>query len=209
MPDVQSKPTRPLPRLDWEKIYLEATKDPYMHARIEVAGMLGLRPGEALGLKWSDLNLEESTIQIVRQVQRVKGSGLVIKAVKQKTERALPISDATIQILLTHKRYQALQKAAWAEDLDLVFPNSLGRPLDEKADRNSFKDLLRRAGTPNYELYQLRKTAFTAMASQTDLKTLMEYSGHTQVSTVMNSYVFATSESMTKAVNGMNQLRPS
>jgi integrase len=134
---------------------------------------------------------------------------LVIKAVKQKTERALPISDATIQILLTHKRYQALQKAAWAEDLDLVFPNSLGRPLDEKADRNSFKDLLRRAGTPNYELYQLRKTAFTAMASQTDLKTLMEYSGHTQVSTVMNSYVFATSESMTKAVNGMNQLRPS
>jgi integrase len=195
--------------LDWEKIYLEATKDPYMHARIEVAGMLGLRPGEALGLKWSDLNLEESTIQIVRQVQRVKGSGLVIKAVKQKTERALPISDATIQILLAHKRYQALQKAAWAEDLDLVFPNSLGRPLDEKADRNSFKDLLRRAGTPNYELYQLRKTAFTAMASQTDLKTLMEYSGHTQVSTVMNSYVFATSESMTKAVNGMNQLRPS
>jgi integrase len=159
-------------------------------------------------LKWSDLNLEESTIQIVRQVQRVKGAGLRIKAVKQKTERTLPISDETIQILLNHKRYQALQKAVWVEDLDLVFPNSIGKPLDEKADRNNFKNLLRQAGAPNYELYQLRKTAFTAMASQTDLKTLMEYSGHTQVSTVMGSYVFATSESMKSAVNGMNKLRP-
>ena len=203
MPDVN-----PLPRSDFEKIYLEAAKDPYMHARIEVAGMLGLRPGEALGLKWSDLNIEESTIQIVRQVQRVKGAGLVIKAVKQKKERTLPISSVTIQILLTHKRYQALQKAAWADDLDLVFPNSLGKLLDEKADRNSFKDLLKTAGSPNYELYQLRKTAFTAMASQTDLKTLMEFTGHSQVSTVMNSYVFATSESMSKAVNGMDKLRP-
>jgi len=61
---------------------------------------------------------------------------------------------------------------------------------------------------PNHELYKLRKTAITAMASQTDLKTLMEFSGHSQVSTVIGNYIFATSESMTKAVNGMDQLRP-
>jgi len=36
----------------------------------------------------------------------------------------------------------------------------------------------------------------------------MEFTGHSQVSTVMNSYVFATSESMAKAVNGMDTLRP-
>jgi len=208
MPDIQAKPTKPLPRNDWERIYLEAVKDPHMHARIEVAGMLGLRPGEALGLKWKDLNLQESSLNVVRQVQRIKGKGLVIKAVKQKKERTLAISDTTIQILLTHKRYQALQKAAWTEDLDLLFPNSLGKPKDEKADRNAFKRLLKNAGAPNYELYQLRKTCFTAMASQTDLKTLMEFTGHTQVSTVLGSYVFATSESMAKAVNGMDKLRP-
>jgi len=66
----------------------------------------------------------------------------------------------------------------------------------------------RTAGTPNCELYQLRKKVFTAMASQTDLKTLLEFTGHTQVSTVMGSYVFATSESMKSAVNGMDRLRP-
>lgn len=207
-PEIQSKPTKPLPRNDWEKIYLEAMKDPYMHARIEVAGMLGLRPGEALGLKWADLNVNESKLHVARQVQRVKGKGLVVKAVKQKKERTLFISDATIQILLTHKKYQTLKKAVWTEDLDLMFPNSLGKPQDEKADRKAFKRLLKNAVVPNYELYQLRKTAFTAMASQTDLKTLMEFSGHTQISTVLGSYVFATSESMAKAVSGMDNLRP-
>jgi integrase len=86
VPDVQAKTTKPIPRTDWEKIYLEAAKDPYMHARIEVAGMLGLRPGEALGLKWCDLDQQESTLRIARQIQRIKGKGLVIKAVKQKKE---------------------------------------------------------------------------------------------------------------------------
>jgi integrase len=179
-----------------------------MHARIEVAGMLGLRPGEALGLKWCDLDQQESTLRIARQVQRINGKDLVIKAIKQKKERTIIISETTIQILLTHKRYQTLQKAAWRQDHDLIFPNRVGKPMEEKADHVAFKSLLSSAGVADYELYQLSKTAFTAMASQTDLKTLMEFTGHTQVSTVMESYVFSTSESMKRTVSGMDQIRP-
>jgi integrase len=208
MPNVQSVPTTHIPRSDWEKIYVAAMQDPYMHARIEIAGTWGLRPGEALGLKWDDLDVENKTLRIARQIQRVKGRGLIVKSVKQKKERVIYVSDTAVHILLTHKRYQSLQKASWVSDEGLIFPNSLGKPLDEKADRNRFKKLTKLAGTTDYELYQLRKTAFTAMASQTDLKTLMEFSGHTQVSTVMGSYVFATTESMKKAVSGIDQLRP-
>ena len=208
MPNVTAKTTKPLPRVDWEKVYLEAMKNPRMHARIEVAGMLGLRPGEALGLKWSDLNVDACTLLVERQVQRAKGQGLVLKSVKQKTARTLQISEETVQILTTHKRHQSLNKAKWAEDKDLIFPNTVGKLGDEKSDRLAFKNLLTAAGVPDCQLYQLRKTAFTAMAGQTDLKTLMEFSGHTQVSTVIGNYVFATSESMKSAVNGMDLLRP-
>ena len=208
MPNVTAKTTKPLPRADWEKVYLEATKDPRMHARIEVAGMLGLRPGEALGLKWSDLNVGECTLLIERQVQRAKGQGLVLKPVKQKTARTLKISNETIQILLKHKRHQSLNKAKWTADINLIFPNTVGKLGDEKSDRLDFKKLLKATNVSDYQLYQLRKTAFTAMAGQTDLKTLMEFSGHTQVSTVIGNYVFATSESMKNAVNRMDQLRP-
>ena len=208
MPNVTSKTTKPLPRNDWEKVYLEATKNPQMHARIEIAGMLGLRPGEALGLKWSDLNIGECKLLVERQVQRAKGQGLILKSVKQKTARTLKISQETVQILLTHKRHQSLNKAKWTKDFDLIFPNTVGKLGDEKSDRLAFKNLLTAAGVPDCQLYQLRKTAFTAMAGQTDLKTLMEFSGHTQVSTVIGNYVFATSESMDSAIKKMDQLRP-
>ncbi len=208
VPNVQSKTTKPIPRADWEKIYLESMKDPNLHARIEIGGMVGIRPGETLGLMWKDLDTEEKTLHIERQSQRVKGVGIVLKSVKQKQERTLLLSATTIQILLTHKRHQTLKKAGWESDMGLVFPNSIGKLQDEKADRLIFKKLCKAAGVPDYQLYQLRKTAFTNMASQTDLRTLMEFSGHTQISTVMGSYVFATSESMKNAIEGMDKLRP-
>ena len=208
MPNVTAKTTKPLPRVDWEKVYLEAMKNPRMHARIEVAGMLGLRPGEALGLKWSDLSIEDCTLLIERQVQRAKGHGLILKSVKQKTARTLKISQETVRILLTHKRHQSLNKAKWTEENHLIFPNTVGKLGDEKSDRLAFKNLLAAAEVPDCQLYQLRKTAFTTMAGQTDLKTLMEFSGHTQVSTVIGNYVFATSESMDLAIWKMDGLRP-
>jgi integrase len=208
MPNVTAKTTKPLPRADWEKVYIEAMKNPRMHARIEVAGMLGLRPGEALGLKWSDLNIEDSTLLVERQVQRARGKGLALKKVKQKTVRTLKISQTTVAILLNYKRHQALNKAKWIKDNNLIFPNSVGKLGDEKSDRLAFKNLLRAAGAPEYQLYQLRKTAFTAMAASTDMRTVMEFSGHSQVSTVIASYVFPTTESMNKAVSEMDKLRP-
>ena len=207
-PRVKSVATKSIPLEHWQKIYQEATKNPQTHARMEIAIMVGLRPGEALGLKWKDIDWENSTLTIERQIQRVQGQGLQFQEVKQGGVRTVKISTETLRILQNHRRHQSLQKATWHEDQDLIFTNTFGRMQDEKTDRLNFKKLCRSAWIPEYQLYQCRKTAFTNMASQTDLKTLMEFSGHTQVSTIMGSYVFATSESMTSAVSGMDKLRP-
>jgi integrase len=207
-PNVAIKTTKPIPREDWEKIYIEASKYPFMHARIELAGMLGLRPGEVLGLKWEDLDTEQNTLTISRQIQRVAGKGLVAKQVKQKKVRTLIVPDMTVQILLKHKKFQAVRHGRFIGKHEYIFTNSKGNPFDEKTDRSNFKGLLTAAGVPDYQLYQLRKTAFTALAAHTDLRTLMEFTGRSQVSTVLGSYVFATTESMTKAVNNLDKLRP-
>jgi integrase len=208
VPNAMSSSTKAIPREDWEKLYKTAMADPFSHARVEIGGIIGIRPGEARGLMWSDLNLAEKTLLIERQAQRVKGRGIILKAVKQKESRLIPLSDETIKILLNHQRHQKLQKAMWHDDHNLVFPNSVGKLMDEKADRAWFKQLCRNAWVPDYQLYQLRKTAFTTMASQTDVRTLMDYSGHTNVNTVMKSYVSSNNESMKKAVNGLDKLRP-
>ena len=207
-PNIKSVPTKPIPPEHWRKIYLESTKNPYTHARIEIAVMVGLRPGEVLGLKWDDINFENKTLTIERQVQRGATGKLEFQAVKQNQTRTLKSSKTQMNILLNHKRYQALNKAKWTIDENLVFPNSTGGKLEEKKDRAEFKKLLKAAGLPDYQLYQLRKTCFTNMAPLTDVRTLQEYSGHSQVSTLMGSYVFPTGESMLRAVSGMDKLRP-
>lgn len=207
-PRVQSVETKPIPRKDFIKIYQEATKDPYMHARIEIGGMVGPRPGEALGLKWSDIDWDTHVLTLERQVQRETGKGLVFQTVKQNEVRSVLLSDEQIRILSLHKRHQSLNKATWVEDDDLIFPNSKGRKCDEKRDRKMFTDLLARAGVGHYQLYQLRKTAYSNMASVTDMRTLKDFSGHAQVSTLMKHYVYSNSESMTRAVSEMDKLRP-
>ena len=208
-PNIKSVPAKPIPPEHWRKIYLEAMKNSYAHARIEIGLMIGLRPGEVLGLKWDDMDYENKTLTIERQVQRGATGKLEFQSVKQGQIRTVPLTEPQINILLTHKRYQALSKAKWTIDENLVFPNSIGGKLDEKKDRAEFKKLLKAAGVPDYQLYQLRKTCFTIMAQQTDVRTLQAFSGHSQVSTLMGSYVFPTEESMLRAVSAMDKLRPS
>ena len=207
-PRVQSVETKPIPRKDFEKIYWEAKKDSYTHARIEIGGMVGPRPGEALGLKWSDIDWDSGMLTFERQVQRETGKGLVFQSVKQNAVRSVPLSEEQLRILATHKRYQALNKAKWKDDEDLIFPNTQGKKCDEKRDRRLFKELLKRAEVGDYQLYQLRKTAYSNMASVTDMRTLKDFSGHGQVATLLKHYVYSNNEALVQAVARMDGLRP-
>jgi integrase len=196
----RTKPTKHIPQEDADRIYAYASLDPYTHARIELGIYMGLRPGEVFGLKWEDINYTAKTITIERQVQRVKGLGLVFQTVKTDEIRTIPISDDQINILQSH---QVKQMALAIQSADnLVFPNSRGNKMDPKCDHKAWKKLLKAAGLKgDYTRYQMRKTAFTNLAiSGVDLRTIMEISGHKQVSTLMNSYVHATTESMKAAM---------
>lgn len=202
-------PTRHIPQSDAERIYAYSTKDPYTHARIELGIYMGLRPGEVFGLKWDDISYTAKTITIERQVQRVKGSGLVFQSVKTGDVRTIPLSDAQIAILQRHQVNQMALSPSLRSVDNLVFPNSKGKKMDPKRDHKSWKDLLRAAGVKtNYTRYQMRKTAFTNLAvSGVDLRTIMEISGHKQVSTLINSYVHPTTESMRAAMDLQDQRR--
>ena len=208
-PSSQSTAIKHIPKSDFEKIYREAMLHPYLHARVEVGMMMGLRPGEVRGLRWADINWEERTLTIERQLQRVKDEGLVFRQVKQKGARTIPISEDQMQILKTHLDFQKMNTEGWVEDLGLIFPNTLGKPLDAKREHDWWKSLLKRAGVSDYSIYQMRKTAFTHLANLgVPQAILLEYSGHSNISTVFKHYVSATSEAMHSAIAGMDSIRP-
>ena len=81
--------------------------------------------------------------------------------------------------------------------------------MDPKRDHKDWKRLLKNAGvTKNYTRYQMRKTAFTNLATHgVDVKTIMSISGHKQLSTLINSYVHATSDSVMAALEVQDKIR--
>jgi integrase len=207
-PKLASISPKPIPKMDWEKIYFEASKDPYMHARIEIGGVCGNRSGEVRGFLWSDLDVENGILWVERQVLEAPGVGLYFDLPKTNDRRPVYLSTEQVEILLRHKRYQSLSKAHWKEDLDLIFPNSVGKMMDSKLDRKKFNSLCAKAGVPNYQITRMRKTAFTNIAKLTDLKTAMDYSGHKQSSTLIKSYIFSTPESVQRLLKGIDDSRP-
>jgi len=193
----------PLPAIPWDelrKLYDTAESNPYSHARLVLAAEVGERPGEARGFKWSDVDEVNSTISIKRQVKRIKGRGLHFSPTKIPQLEPTPMTPRAMNILLTYKRYQKLNKAKWKVDLDLIFPNTKGKMMDETRDKKWFKDLCAEAGIPPRSLYQLRKNCFTQFMSVTDLGTAMAFTGHTQSSTLMYSYISPARQAVKDAV---------
>jgi integrase len=171
--------------------------------------VVGPRVGEILGLKWSDVDWENSTLTIERQAQRFQGRGIILCSVKQDRVRQVPIGAKTLSALKQHQQFQKLNSDNTSSELDLIFAGAQGNFLDQKVLAKKWHQFLRSIGLPKYELRQMRKTAFTHMAQQNiDMKTVMEYSGHSQVSKLMNSYIYATNESLRNAVERVEQLHP-
>ena len=209
LPRLTSTPMKQIIREDAAKIYICSTENPYMHARIELGMVCGLRPGEVAGLRWTDIDWKERTLTISNQVQRVAGEGLVFQSVKQGKQRSIALTDVQLEILKKHLDLQNLYRPTFTIDEGLIFPNTCGGKIDDRRDSYLWKQLLIKSGVRHYQRYQMRKTAFSNLYAELgDIRKLLDYSGHSQVSTVMKSYVFATEDSANEIRRSVDACRP-
>jgi len=154
----------------------------------------GLRPGEALGLKWDDVSA--NTLQVRRSLVRVGGT-VSLDRTKTGRARVLRLTERAVKALATHRRQQAAARLAAGEgwqDHGLVFCGERGQPLDyhnlvtrhfrplveQTALRLAGKDATRRAYTGSREQYRKavekhRKQVREALAA-TGLDRLRPYS---------------------------------
>ena len=153
----------------------------------------GLRQGELIGLKWSDLDWNNKRLRIQRQVQRQKNKGLVFSEPKTNAgRRIIVLGSSTIEKLREHYQRQPLERQFagiyWVEN-DLIFPNSHGNPLEPSNLLKDFKNLLKIAGLPDIRFHDLRHTAATLMLQQnTHPKVVQERLGHSDISLTLNTY---------------------
>ncbi len=80
--------------------------------------------GEALGLKWSDIDFDARTLRVNRQLQRIReGGGLVFSEPKNASRRTIDLPQRTVGALRTHRKQHVEEKlrASSYEDAGLIF----------------------------------------------------------------------------------------
>jgi len=171
----------------------------------------GLRQGEILGLKWSDLDWETHQLNIQRQLQRISGVGLMFTEPKSTAgRRMILLGSDTIASLKAHSSRQYLERSfigeSWQEN-DLIFPCSKGSPLDPRNLFRQFKLLLKKANLPDIRFHDLRHTAATLMLKQgVSVKVVQERLGHADASMTLNVYSHVTPGMQKEAAEKMDEI---
>ncbi|HSZ28720.1 MAG TPA: site-specific integrase, partial [Pseudonocardiaceae bacterium] len=163
-----------------------------MFAVFHLIAMRGLRRGEACGLKWEDLDLDEGLAYLSRQIQ--EGPDGRLRPCPLKTEsscRAVAMDPQTVIVLRAHRSWQA----RWLSESGIttqgwVFTDEIGRPLSPDCLTRTFNRLVEESGLPPVRLHDLRHGAATLMLLAGDeLKTIADQLGHSSVVLTADTYL--------------------
>jgi len=172
----------------------------------------GLREGELLGLQWSDIDWVNRRIQIKRQLQRLpEGKGLTFSEPKSRSgKRVIVVGPVVLEKLRNHLNQQLLIRQfagdRW-QDNDLVFPSTIGTPMEWRNMVRDFKDTLKRAGLPDIRFHDLRHTAATLMLKEgIHPKVVQERLGHSQISLTLDTYSHVLPSMQEEAAQILDQL---
>jgi integrase len=197
-PARQVKPPRPPSReikiLDKSEIttVIEAARRLDLYVPVLVAVTTGVRRGELLALRWSDVDLKGSNLTVNQSLERIKGR-YVFKAPKtKKSRRTISLPSATVKALRDHHTAQLEQRLKLGLGRDprgLVFARAEGQPMDADTLSKIFRRLIRAAKVTPITLHGLRHTHISHLLMDgAHVKVVSERAGHADVTTTLNVY---------------------
>lgn len=151
----------------------------------------GVRRGEAMALRWSDINWDRRNVSITRSLHEETGTGWVAGPTKTGRSRVISLRPDTVKALKRLKAEQAGRqlKAEYWEDRDLVFSTSTGRPLDRRWMQRLLDRACARAGIPRRKLKETRHTFATlGLRAGVPVKIISEALGHASVAITYDVY---------------------
>ena len=152
-----------------------------------VAMCMALRPSEAIGLRWADVDLDRRDIRIEQRIPYKDGEYDVRVPKTELCRRALPLPSAMVSVLQRHRIRQLEERVAasreWV-DSGLVFTNLTGGPVYAAYVNRKLQRILEREGPPRIVSEQLRHTGATLLlALGESIEVVQEFLGHTSINT--------------------------
>ena len=192
LPELTRKPAEQL------QAFLQEANATGVYEMYYIELATGLRRGELLGLKWTDIDWKNGIIKVRRQAARADGQIVEAPLKTKNSHRAVTISQQAIEVLKnqkvkTHDQY--------------VFPSPNGGPISPDSVTNMLKRILERAGIPKVRFHDLRQTfASIALQNGVDIKTVSGMLGHFSEGFTLDTYVHVTTSAQKEAAQTMGNI---
>lgn len=159
------------------------------HINIEKMGIVlclstGLRLGEVCALKWADIDFVSKTLHVNATVQRIANPDGETKTKLIETlpktlcsVRDIPLADVTLELLMKFSNHGKYVLGGY-------------KPMDPRTYQKIFKSFLTQSGIAPKKFHALRHTfATNCIEHGTDVKSLSEIMGHSNVQITLDRYV--------------------
>ncbi len=169
----------------------------------------GMRRGEALGLRWRDLDLDSARVTVAQSVVALNDQVRIQEPKTASSRRAVKLPLSCLVALREHRTRQLEQRlaaSAW-QDNDLIFCQSDGAPHDPRSVGRAFDVLQRRAGVRRIRLHDLRHTHATLLFNDGhNVKMISQRLGHRDVSITLNVYAHLSQDAQDAAAGAIDRL---
>jgi integrase len=192
--------------------FLKAAKSDRFEALYILCLMCGLRQGEALALRWRDIDLDGGTLRVNLQLQRVRdGGGLRFSEPKNASRRTVGLPQRAVSALQSHRKRQLEEKLRAGplyQDGDLVFASGHGTPIDAQNVVNRYyKPLLKRAGLPAIRFHDLRHSCLSLLAQRGEpIRDLQALAGHATAAFTLQRYTHHYDSSARHTADRMGEI---
>ncbi|MDH6283277.1 tyrosine-type recombinase/integrase [Prescottella agglutinans] len=167
-----------------------------LHPLWHLLAFTGARRGEALALRWSDVDLKEGRITIRRALDSSQAGKGEVKGTKTGRTRVVDIDAATVEVLKSHRGVRGGLSLGMARGDALVFGNDAGEPRNVRSVSGSWNHRVRKAQAklgadtvPDLKLHGLRHTHATLLIQAGEsMKVVQDRLGHASITITMDVY---------------------
>ena len=203
---------------------LHLARGDVIYPAILLAGAMGLRRSEALGVRWSRIDWEKRTVLLDTKIVEYRENGKKkvepVEEMKNKSSRrTLPLPDPVVEMLQVQKEHREVYRKMFqgsysTQYLDYVCVNQLGELLRPSYVTDHFRELLEKYGLRHIRFHDLRHTFASLLINQdVPLINVSNFLGHSDLSTTANIYAHldkaskqASAAVISDILQGENQL---
>jgi integrase len=212
-PTIAKRPATVWSKAEW-RAFLKVARTDALAPMWFFLAVEGMRRGEALGLRWSDVNWERGTVHIAQSVvpdRNAKGKAVIQPRAKTAAgSRTVRLTPETLAVLESHRDRQRFIRlaagGAW-QDHDLIICTSIGTPINPNNVTRSYNRLIILAGVPRIRVHDMRHTAATLLLRDGNhAKLVSERLGHANIGITLDTYSHVLPDMQDVAAEAMSRM---